>query len=240
MVRAANDQTGSCQNQLLSDASASCQSGPVLKPDYEVLIIGTGFAGLGLAIQMKAAGFHDFTVLEKEAGIYPMPRAIHFDGEVMRILRRAHRTVVGRFHAGSEPYVVPFDIRIDNDSDDNSPGEIGFSSAIYDATIAGGPRLTPSRYRRQDSLPDGRIVPYRSARLPGATGVKRPPRRAVNRGPIPIRPAGEGHTMTRGHRTCGVSCEHAPAACVNVPAPDRPSPPIGFDRAADFALRVVI
>jgi len=39
----------------------------------------------------------------------------YIDGEVMRILRRAHRTVVGRFHAGSEPYVVPFDIRIDND-----------------------------------------------------------------------------------------------------------------------------
>ena len=39
----------------------------------------------------------------------------YIDGEVMRILRRAHRTVVGRFHAQPEPYVVPFDIRIDND-----------------------------------------------------------------------------------------------------------------------------
>lgn len=39
----------------------------------------------------------------------------YIDGEVMRILRRAHRTVVGRFHDVEEPYVVPFDIRIDND-----------------------------------------------------------------------------------------------------------------------------
>ncbi|HYI13342.1 MAG TPA: ribonuclease R [Thermoanaerobaculia bacterium] len=39
----------------------------------------------------------------------------YIDGEVMRILRRAHRTVVGRFHSGTEPYVVPFDIRIDTD-----------------------------------------------------------------------------------------------------------------------------
>jgi ribonuclease R len=39
----------------------------------------------------------------------------YIDGDVIRILRRAHRTVVGRFHAGSEPYVVPFDDRIDND-----------------------------------------------------------------------------------------------------------------------------
>jgi ribonuclease R len=39
----------------------------------------------------------------------------YVDGEVIRILRRAHRTVVGRFHAEERPYVVPFDIRIDND-----------------------------------------------------------------------------------------------------------------------------
>ena len=39
----------------------------------------------------------------------------YIDGEVMQILRRAHRTVVGRFHLEPEPYVVPFDIRIDTD-----------------------------------------------------------------------------------------------------------------------------
>jgi ribonuclease R len=39
----------------------------------------------------------------------------YIDGEVIRILRRAHRTVVGRFHLEEQPYVVPFDIRIDND-----------------------------------------------------------------------------------------------------------------------------
>ena len=30
-----------------------------------VLIIGTGFAGLGMAIRLKQAGIHDFTVLER-------------------------------------------------------------------------------------------------------------------------------------------------------------------------------
>ena len=39
----------------------------------------------------------------------------YVDGEVIRILRRAHRTVVGRFHLVEPPYVVPFDTRIDND-----------------------------------------------------------------------------------------------------------------------------
>jgi ribonuclease R len=37
-------------------------------------------------------------------------------GEVNQVLRRAHRTVVGRFHDDAvEPYVVPFDFRIDTD-----------------------------------------------------------------------------------------------------------------------------
>lgn len=36
-------------------------------------------------------------------------------GEIAKVLRRAHRTVVGRFHLQPEPYVVPFDIRIDTD-----------------------------------------------------------------------------------------------------------------------------
>ncbi len=34
--------------------------------DHEVLIIGTGFAGLGMAIQLDKAGFPDFIVVEKE------------------------------------------------------------------------------------------------------------------------------------------------------------------------------
>jgi len=36
-------------------------------------------------------------------------------GEVSQVLRRAHRTVVGRFHLHPDPFVVPFDIRIDTD-----------------------------------------------------------------------------------------------------------------------------
>ena len=34
-------------------------------------------------------------------------------GEVSQVLRRAHRTLVGRFHLEPDPYVVPFDIRLD-------------------------------------------------------------------------------------------------------------------------------
>jgi ribonuclease R len=36
-------------------------------------------------------------------------------GEVSQVLRRANRTVVGRFHKAPEPFVVPFDVRLDTD-----------------------------------------------------------------------------------------------------------------------------
>jgi ribonuclease R len=37
-------------------------------------------------------------------------------GEVTQVLRRAHRNVVGRFHdVEDQPYVVPFDVRLDHD-----------------------------------------------------------------------------------------------------------------------------
>ncbi|MFV8835106.1 NAD(P)/FAD-dependent oxidoreductase [Aquisalimonas sp.] len=36
---------------------------------HRVLIIGSGFAGLGMAIQLKAYGEHDFVIFEKESGI---------------------------------------------------------------------------------------------------------------------------------------------------------------------------
>lgn len=39
----------------------------------------------------------------------------HIQGEVNRILRREHRTAVGRFHDDEPPFVRPFDVRIDVD-----------------------------------------------------------------------------------------------------------------------------
>ena len=59
----------------------------------DVAIIGFGPAGATLANLLGQTGL-SVVVLEKEAAIYPLPRAIHFDGEVMRIfqsigLRRA-------------------------------------------------------------------------------------------------------------------------------------------------------
>ena len=52
----------------------------------DVAIIGFGPAGATLANFLGQTGLN-VVVLEKEAAIYPLPRAIHFDGEVMRIFQ---------------------------------------------------------------------------------------------------------------------------------------------------------
>lgn len=55
---------------------------------FDVAIIGYGPAGATLANQLGLLGL-SVLVLEKEAEIYPLPRAIHFDGEVMRVFESA-------------------------------------------------------------------------------------------------------------------------------------------------------
>ncbi|MDH6592899.1 3-(3-hydroxy-phenyl)propionate hydroxylase [Variovorax sp. TBS-050B] len=55
---------------------------------YDVVIVGLGPTGATLANLLGAAG-RSVLVIEKEAGIFPLPRAIHFDGEVLRIFQAA-------------------------------------------------------------------------------------------------------------------------------------------------------
>lgn len=53
----------------MTAASTEPVTGPRSTPDYEVLIVGAGFGGLGTAIKLKEAGIHDFLVLEQAADI---------------------------------------------------------------------------------------------------------------------------------------------------------------------------
>ena len=53
---------------------------------YDVAVVGLGPTGATLANLLGEAGL-SVLVLEKEAGIFPLPRAIHFDGEVLRIFQ---------------------------------------------------------------------------------------------------------------------------------------------------------
>lgn len=52
----------------------------------DVVIVGLGPVGSALAILLGQAG-HDVTVLERWPSAYPLPRAVHFDDEVGRILQ---------------------------------------------------------------------------------------------------------------------------------------------------------
>lgn len=56
------------------------------EPIFDVAIIGLGPAGATLANLLGQSGL-SVLVLEREAAIYPLPRAIHFDGEVMRVFQ---------------------------------------------------------------------------------------------------------------------------------------------------------
>lgn len=56
--------------------------------DCDVLIAGGGPTGVTLAILLAQRGI-DVVVVEKEADIYPLPRAAHLDHETMRILQEA-------------------------------------------------------------------------------------------------------------------------------------------------------
>ena len=56
--------------------------------DCDVLIAGGGPTGVTLAVLLARRGMK-VIVVEKEAGIYPLPRAAHIDHEGMRILQEA-------------------------------------------------------------------------------------------------------------------------------------------------------
>lgn len=55
---------------------------------FDIAILGCGPIGALLANQLGAQG-RSVAVIEKETAIYPLPRAVHFDGEVMRIFQNA-------------------------------------------------------------------------------------------------------------------------------------------------------
>ena len=68
--------------------------------DYDVAIVGYGPVGATLANLLAGRGVR-VLVIEREAEVYRMPRAVHFDGECMRVFQAAG---VAR---ALEPEVIP-------------------------------------------------------------------------------------------------------------------------------------
>ncbi len=59
-----------------------------VSPKYDVAIVGYGPVGALLANLLGQAGL-SVAVYERDTAIHPLPRAVHFDGEVMRIFQSA-------------------------------------------------------------------------------------------------------------------------------------------------------
>jgi len=51
------------------NATAATEIAPAPAAPVRILIIGTGFSGLGMAIQLKQAGFEDFVLLERDSDV---------------------------------------------------------------------------------------------------------------------------------------------------------------------------
>jgi 3-(3-hydroxy-phenyl)propionate hydroxylase len=54
--------------------------------NYDVIVVGLGPTGAVLAAMLGDAGISTL-VLERDTDVYPLPRAVHFDDEVMRIFQ---------------------------------------------------------------------------------------------------------------------------------------------------------
>ena len=54
--------------------------------NYDVVIVGLGPTGGTLANLIAFGGF-SVLILEREKSFYPLPRAVHFDDEVMRVFQ---------------------------------------------------------------------------------------------------------------------------------------------------------
>ena len=54
--------------------------------EYDVTIIGLGPTGGTLANLIALQGF-SVLILEREKSFYPLPRAVHFDDEIMRVFQ---------------------------------------------------------------------------------------------------------------------------------------------------------
>jgi cation diffusion facilitator CzcD-associated flavoprotein CzcO len=61
-------------------ASSAAATDRLPRVSDHILIVGTGFAGLGMAIRLKQAGIHDFTVLEQGSEVGGTWRDNHYPG----------------------------------------------------------------------------------------------------------------------------------------------------------------
>lgn len=87
----------------MTDAATGSPVPATVTVDSDVVIVGCGPVGLGLAIALGMRG-HTVSVVERWPAPYPLPRAVHFDHEVGRIL--AGLGIADTLRACTEPAEV--------------------------------------------------------------------------------------------------------------------------------------
>lgn len=55
--------------------------------DYDVLVVGLGPTGAALSALLAEAGI-DVLAIDRDTAVYPLPRAVHFDHEIMRLFQQ--------------------------------------------------------------------------------------------------------------------------------------------------------
>jgi 3-(3-hydroxy-phenyl)propionate hydroxylase len=95
---------------------------------YDCIVVGAGPTGAVLAALLGARG-HRVLVLERDADIYPLPRAVHMDHEIVRVLQEIE--VLDR--------LAPHTSTIDTYRFQNAAGDVLLE-------IGGGDRLAPSGF----------------------------------------------------------------------------------------------
>jgi 3-(3-hydroxy-phenyl)propionate hydroxylase len=67
---------------------------------YDVIVVGAGPTGSSLALLLGLAG-HRVLVLERDVDVYPLPRAVHMDHEIVRVMQQLG--IVADLAAASSP-----------------------------------------------------------------------------------------------------------------------------------------
>lgn len=172
--------------------------------DCDVLIVGGGPTGVTLALLLAQHGVRTI-VAEKDAGIYPLPRAAHIDHEIMRIFQEvgvadavmasSRRTSRYDFLNAAGEVLLRFD-----DADRIGPGGWPASNMIHQPSVEAALRAQladPSELRSEWEMagfteagdgieahfatPEGKRT-LRARYLVGADGARSPVRKAAGIG----------------------------------------------------------
>ena len=105
-----------------------------MKKNFDCIVIGYGPVGALLSIFLSKLGL-SVAVIDKNLDVYPLPRAIHFDEEVMRIFQMVNLSKqisnISRIGTKGMHFVDEEDNILMERKGSNSIGEFGWQKSWY-------------------------------------------------------------------------------------------------------------